>query len=599
MLDPGSIIALTTVAYHSATIAWEKFRDTLHYSSDSEDLILQLELERFRFQTWARNAGLTEGTLSSGLLPIYETVERQLHSIGGLFQDADQLRDRYGLSASQSKELEVDKVKQFVAKMRKSIRASGIKLDTSDTEELGKNEEQGEEATQVSSWKRIQWGVRDRSRFQELISSLESHIQKLNQLLTETQQRSAREDWKRINIVVVGSVQDKGSLQLIRDAVQLEPESSSIRALIERKAIADDGPLNSRSGAAALNKLNLTDFVLAPGYRSQNRIMARSRASSEGYFLLEKKGYDPDISMQDKQILTARIHRLVLLLSVPKSADFRTLHAIGFIHDPDSFCWWLVFRFPAADSLRISLSAATIQPVSLLTLFESKFRPPLEQRLRLASMLTAAFSELYGSSWLHKGIRSNNILFPQICSSEETTSLDSFCDISSPLVSGFTYSRQETEAQTIDKGKFQEDIIPLIYRHPNYQGEVAQGYRIQYDIYSFGLVLVEIAWWVPLVSFLDSGASRSTGASTPTPVYLSSKMKRFHRIEALELRRRVVARSDRELAFRAGSAYFAAVKWCLSFGDQPGDQGDEWHPALEFYNRVVVPLRKLANIDTA
>lgn len=42
-----------------------------------------------------------------------------------------------------------------------------------------------------------------------------------------------------------------------------------------------------------------------------------------------------------------------------------------------------------------------------------------------------------------------------------------------------------------------------MYRHPNYQGEAAQGYKVQYDVYSVGLVLVEIALWMPLGSFLE------------------------------------------------------------------------------------------------
>ncbi|KAK2794702.1 hypothetical protein FQN52_007472 [Onygenales sp. PD_12] len=98
-LDPGSINALATVDCQTANLAWDVFRDTLHYYFDSEDLILQLKLKCFDFQTWARNSVLTECKLSNSLLLIYETVERTLHLTSQLFEIAGQLWGRYGLSA--------------------------------------------------------------------------------------------------------------------------------------------------------------------------------------------------------------------------------------------------------------------------------------------------------------------------------------------------------------------------------------------------------------------------------------------------------------------------------------------------------------------
>ncbi|EEQ89297.1 hypothetical protein, variant 1 [Blastomyces dermatitidis ER-3] len=647
MLDPGSIIALTLLAYQGADHAWHIFQDTLHYASDSEDLILQLELERFRFQTWAKNAGLEEGELSPGLLPVYEIVERTLKVIGQLFENADELRERYGLCASQSEALEPDKVKRFITKMRKSLRASGIKLDVrGESEEINGNEQSyaSEVGRPVGRAKRLRWGVRDRKQFQKLITDLESHVEKLNQLLSETQQRSLIEDRKRIDIVFVGNANDNGSLQWIRDALGQEPQTSSIRALVERKALAGGRPVTTRSGPAALSPLTLNDFSIPPGYHGQSRFIAKSIEPSE-YVLLEKKSYGSDISVQDKQILTMRVNRLVLLLSAHKSPDFQTLQAIGLIHDPANLCWWIVFKFPITGIPMITPNAVLAQPVSLLALLESKLRPPLETRLCLASKLAITLSELYGSGWLHKNIRSENIVFPALYGGKSNSKREPLSPginsslLLSPLVAGFHYSRQETETQTIDKNQFHDDIRPVIYRHPNYQGEAAQGYRIDYDIYSFGLVLSEIAWWVPLSSFLDAkvpieSAPASISSSTQirssttttlaisnpaTAVQLSSSMKRFQRPEALELRRRVISRADRELAFRVGTPYFDVVKWCLEYADQHNDVVDsticknaaadtvaaatategftDWHPALEFYNRVVVPLRKIAKIE--
>lgn len=596
-LDPGSIIALVTIAYKGASIAWDTFRDTLRFPADSEDLVLRLELERFRFQTWAANAGLTEENLSPGLIPIYETVERQLRLIDRLVSDLDQLRCRYGLSAPQTEDVAVEKVTSFIAKMRKSLRASGIKVEAPNADEFQASDEPRTDRVLPSKMRRIRWGLRDRKRFEDLLLTLEAHVEKLNQLLTETQQRTVRKDNERINILVVGNIQDDKSLQLIREAVQQQSDTSVVRTLVERKAIAEDTPWSSRSGLSAHSTTRLKDFKLPYGYQSQHRFLATSLTNPEKYVLFEKKTFDVDLSEEQKYILRTRIQRLVLLLSGPRTVNFRTPHAIAFIHDPDNFCWWLVYHWRLDSPSDVDFSSVATQPVSLETLFHSKLKPSLERRLRLAGNLASTLSELYSSGWLHKGINSDNIVFPQLYSKEDKNSLSSLHDISPPFLIGFNYSRQETEAQTIDKSKWVNDIKSSIYRHPAYQGEAAQGYKIHYDIYSFGLVLVEIALWVPLMTFLDAieGKSRKTESSVP----LSSKMTYFHRIEALELQRRVQSRADRELAFRVGSTYYGAVNWCLNFADLSisGPQEEEWHPALEFYNEVVIPLTDLAKFS--
>lgn len=82
-------------------------------------------------------------------------------------------------------------------------------------------------------------------------------------------------------------------------------------------------------------------------------------------------------------------------------------------------------------------------------------------------------------------------------------------------------------------------------------------------------------------------------------VELSKDMMVFYAPHAVELRRRVAARVETELAFRVGSPYCRAVKFCLEFADRPEDTGGVdagevgSYPAMEFYDNVVVPLAAL------
>jgi hypothetical protein len=193
---------------------------------------------------------------------------------------------------------------------------------------------------------------------------------------------------------------------------------------------------------------------------------------------------------------------------------------------------------------------------------------------------------------MHKGITSENIIFAQPSAGN---SIESFRDITGALVQGFGYSRKQTEAQTIDRGKILDDLEAALYRHPNYQGAAAGGYKIQYDIYSCGLLLFEIAIWNPLLSLL-AATVRSPGTQS-LRVELSPQMTHFHREEALELQRRILARVKEELPFRVGTMYCEAVFWCLNFYQTAENLPYKWQAGVEFYNHVVIPLDKICSMD--
>ncbi|KAK0734632.1 hypothetical protein B0T26DRAFT_746510 [Lasiosphaeria miniovina] len=459
-------------------------------------------------------------------------------------------------------------------------------------------------------------------------------------------------------MIVVGSAIDDASLQLIRAAVRSDPDTSSLRSGIERRALL--GEQSSSEVTAAMmhvEPLSLSMFDLPDDFPTAARFLAQKTTQPDDgsdsiplldWYLFERKDFDPNISPEDKQKLSSRMQRLVMLLRKPRSPAFMTPQAGGYIHDASSSCWWLVLHFPL--ELRLSLhyqlpSSTHLTPVSLLSLVRSKTapKPRLEARIALASAICTTFSELYTSGWLHKGVRSDNILFRtssldpllpsttggnqsplprQDSPSHMATLLQSF------LVAGFDYSRQESEGATIDKAKTSGNVAVAMYRHPNYQGDAAQGYNVQHDMYSLGLVLVEIALWMLISSFLDAkpaaaaaaaagicsscrkkrGRRGSTSAraggqadgSASSAVILSSDMKLFHEPHAVELRRRVLSRADSELGFRVGSKYYGAVKFCLEMDDgrlgAAGAAAEEdglaipFHPAMEFYNNVVVPL---------
>ncbi|CAG8954454.1 hypothetical protein HYFRA_00006082 [Hymenoscyphus fraxineus] len=582
MADPGTIIAVVTISYKVAIKAWSAFQDALNYDDESADVVVRLEIERFRFQTWALNAGLTKGTFDPNLHPIHELVAERLNRITKLFEEAEKVKESFGLTISDAaRTSRPDKAHSILSGMASSIRSMGMKLDIEE-------KTRDQDSKKVSS--RIKWALVSKANFLTLVSTLESTINKLDGLLTETQRRSERDDWKRINIVLVGNV-PPDQLDLLQRALRHDlsnerpPNISGIDSLVAKKAIHHSSPVRTHTGAHSLARRELDEFFIQD-LRSRNRLLALPKPAIQGVlgpgpFLLERKEYDPDINIQDKRTLKARLDRLILLLSSRRSDDFRAFQAVGYCEDPSSFSWWLIFQCPFSDSV---VDLGSSQLVSLKSLFPLKYKPPLEDRLKLASLLSKTLAELFNSGWMHKGIRSENVLFPDIYDKGSLSWKEKSTDVSTPYLGGFEYSRQDTEAATIDKGKQLRDLQSAIYRHPEYQGEAATGYKMKYDIYSFGMVLTEIALWIPISTMLDAKGVKSNS------VKLSSGMTTFHTEEALELKTRVLGRVRTELAFRVGSPFRDVVHWCLTMSE--ADDEEDWHPALGFHNNVVSPLEK-------
>ncbi|KAJ9602350.1 hypothetical protein H2200_013205 [Cladophialophora chaetospira] len=594
-MNPGDVIAITQIAFKGAYIAVDSAYKAVKFFENSEALVVRLQLEQFRLQIWGTNSGLDDGKLTPALLIVHEILCRELQSISKLFQNANELRDRYSMLALETDDVsedapvifgdsmakDDDNTKKYLERMRKSLRLSGIRRGESiDADDDGK-----ERRVEPGIWRRVRWGIRDKEHFKTQIDELHERVNLLHQLLSETDRQRSKNDEQKIKIVVVGSAVDAQSLALVRSAVGLV--DAQTHSMIERKALSEEA--DPRGSHLALQqahnssgRIKLSDFALPPDYGQTRRLLVRWQQDPSRVALLEKKAYDPDIDPTKKTALARRLQRLTMLLSMSQTKSLGTVKALDYVSDNANFCWWLVLEFPAS----VTLSLPSPKPLTLERLLQpgSKYKPPLEQRLQLALSICTTMSSLYSSGWLHKSLGSANILFPLIDLPSESAELDF---LQKPMISGFEYSRQETEAESINNAMMFSDVAAAIYRHPTYQGEAAQGYHIQLDIYSLGLVLVEIGLWVPLASFLQ--AANAAGQKR------FSSTERFHRPEALILKTMVLDRLKKEFAFRLGTTYYEAVNWCLTFADISLTNADEdpVHPALEFYNNVVAPLQGL------
>lgn len=196
------------------------------------------------------------------------------------------------------------------------------------------------------------------------------------------------------------------------------------------------------------------------------------------------------------------IAELAVLLMAPKPDEFCIPPCIGYCEVQQAGSQprrALIFENPIGVDPQI-------KPVSLAHAIEHHAKPCLADRIALAHKIAQCLLYLHAANWLHKALRSTNILFFQ------APNLD--LDVRNPYVTGFDNSRRsrfnEATGEVPHIGRME------VYRHPDTQSSGAiLPYRKTFDIYSLGLVLVEIALWRPIVSIMgiDETVDRSPRAT--------------------------------------------------------------------------------------
>lgn len=231
---------------------------------------------------------------------------------------------------------------------------------------------------------------------------------------------------------------------------------------------------------------------------------------------IEWKDYDtvglsPDTLL--KKDIVDRVRKLASLLNhSPKPEAFRTPHCLGFFDkaDPDIPAddvdvldrrLGLIFERPNDDLLH-----TTLPPVSLHDLLQDDRvrKPRVTERIRLANALSNCVLYLHAVNWLHKGLRSHNVLFFRTRSGH--------VDYRQPYLSGFDFSRPGGSDEMTDVPG--DDAEEDLYRHPNAQANrkrERQRSKKSFDIYSLGVIFVELAHWKTVDQVLGIDMRRARG----------------------------------------------------------------------------------------
>ncbi|KAF2203407.1 hypothetical protein GQ43DRAFT_267686 [Delitschia confertaspora ATCC 74209] len=214
---------------------------------------------------------------------------------------------------------------------------------------------------------------------------------------------------------------------------------------------------------------------------------------------VEWKTYEPP-NFQDRgpeEMIHQRVRALATLLKGNnRTNQIRAPRCLGYFRDIDKegedHCrFGLVFEKPEGIN-------SSTRPISLFELLNSGADiPSLTDRIQLAFRITECIERLHAVNWLHKGLRSSNILF---FNDEGVSSMD----LSSPYIAGFDYSRPAQNDDMTERPP--ENAASDIYRHPRVQGSGNRdsgGFKKSYDLYALGVIILEIAYWKPIDKILS------------------------------------------------------------------------------------------------
>ncbi|KAL8939513.1 MAG: hypothetical protein Q9216_003319 [Gyalolechia sp. 2 TL-2023] len=206
----------------------------------------------------------------------------------------------------------------------------------------------------------------------------------------------------------------------------------------------------------------------------------------------------------------------------------------------------LVYEIPLPD-LDPSLDRSRRLKVFTLLSFlhhgadtDSTNMPSLEDRFRLAFNLASSLLHLHAKKLFHRNINSRNIVFFINHDTEMSGTAKPWKRgiIRRPFLTAFDQCSEDV------LGELEESFISSIYRHPDYERGQRSRFKPFHDIYSLGLILLEIGLWMPISKLWKTR-------------YTRSQFK--HRLQTIY---------TKKLAGKCGTKYMNVVEFCLKADDQ-------------------------------
>ncbi|CAN9392058.1 unnamed protein product [Alternaria alternata] len=515
-------------AFKSALDGYLFIESIFEQDKGLRDLVLSYTIEREKLKSWGDRFGVNAASEKDCLLdrepePIKKLMAEIFGRIKHYHEEAENYLTIHEVSNSQ---LDYRKIPNPANDFKEHLQLDSVQVDAMSKAQMNKQQK-----------KRLKWAIKNKEKFGQVVSWLRKYNDDLVSLLTEP---SILAFARALPAYVIANTIHIGDLR--RTQVVTGPVNDLIRQAAHLRMLQST---TANSGDA----VSIDPQLLQP---TQDRTAVRSSRPICIYRNIARtwiEWLDIERTLTPLQTSHAqeRIKTLsVMLYSAPES--FRVAKCIGYLNDlSNPHRTGLVFRVPPDLGMAV--------PISLLDIikgYKETSTPPLGDRFKLAQALATTVMQLHTSDWLHKALRGDNILFFSGLAGP----------ITDPYVAGFEYAR-DMNMQSLGLRPNGQNSLDYYY-HP----DVINGFSKTLDLYSLGVVLLEIAYWRPLGPKIPSKDKKS----------LDSIHKLF------------VESADQRLDAAVGSIYAGVVRTCLQRKLQDTDLGAEFACAVN--TEIVLQLER-------
>jgi hypothetical protein len=559
----------------------------------------EIEFQQYRLFQWADKVGLQGNSPNRNLN--WQIINDLLKRIEDLMSDTSKFKEKYNLEIV---ETDVHLALEDLAPPKTGLRRRFAR---------NKSNSQGQTAQTVGKdinvWRRLKWAAIDKEGIERLVSHVSRFIDKLYDLLQADDQQFMRSAMEALLRHVVSQTTEPSELTDLEEL--LDPkysarsrfEDSSIKtaASLKQKRLMmgfreEDETSSKVSASSSTTLLNASNSSPASGGTLQNVSPNRRKPRATkiltsgnylSYKLLKRSDeairtsptreiaiYDGDeLLVEWKRVergieskLKHRIKSLAALLQEVDSTTFHSLKCRGYLKNSSTGNYGYVFEPPQSKSTNSHFTTLS----ELLT--RNTTTPCLNDRINLAVVLVESVLQLHTSGWLHKGIRSDNMLLFQQGSDA--------LDITKLFLEGYEYARADNPSDMTEDPALEQGAN--LYRHPDLLRTDRASFCKAFDLYALGCVLIEVGFWQNLTTVLlhfqrNEAAVAGSFASIPTASLSydsKAEMTQINRSRSDLLRSRRLLDS---LRFMTGHTYVEIILLCLSAAKdgKANDDADE------------------------
>ncbi|KAI4184119.1 MAG: hypothetical protein L6R41_004973 [Letrouitia leprolyta] len=565
----GGLISLSLTLFRGCIRGFEIIQRAAHAGSEADNFRCKLEVEQYRLIQWAERIGLEEQPDERSNWTLVGDILKQMEA---LLLDTQVLKKKYRLDL-----IDVDAAtpetsappKTSFGKLLSKLRPDFPLANSRIIDESN------------GTIKKLKWAVFERGKAANLVNDLIHFNNCLHSLLDNDNQNFIKSALGSVLRDIISRSNATSELEVIKQIlgsshVAAPAAITSAASLKQIRLILGLGPDNvgsveQQAQRAPPQGIKIKLTMLKPHLLQRESLQLSTGGRELALYkskrvIVEWKVIDRE---HEKELKT-RIDQIAILLAHTYDESFHSLHCIGFLpkdasyqpDDGDSICYGLVFELLISPSFPLSTSPV-IRPLS--TLFIDSRKPSLNERHEIALALAETILQLHTSGWLHKGIRSDNVLFIDAGDNKWE-----YGSASGPFLAGYEYARPTTAHTEAVPTNLEQEM----YRHPRGQGLTRAIFRRSFDLFAMGCVLLEIGLWSSLSEILQrvppevTGHKQKTQASTVKPGKVDWARLQSAKTQLLQNGDFGKRNDLAGIAFHAGKTFQDVIVMCLYADDE-------------------------------